>query len=201
MTRAVVVDDVKQLDGLTRGADRRGRRRGQGARPGRQVRAHAAQHHRPAAGIAADVPAAAPAPVRGVHRARQPRRQVRQHRDWSAASSSCAPSRPTLLGFANHAAYKLEDQTAKTPQAVNAHAAPAGAGRGGQREARGGRPAGGDRPRRRRLQARGLGLGFLQRKGARGRSTPSTNRSSSPTSNCGTCWRTACSTPRTCCTA
>jgi peptidyl-dipeptidase Dcp len=33
--------------------------------------------------------------------------------------SSCAPKRAQLLGYANHAAYVLEDETAKTPEAVN----------------------------------------------------------------------------------
>ncbi len=75
--------------------------------------------------------------------------------------------RAALLGFPNHAAYKLEDQTARTPDAVNAMlrqlAPPAVA----QCEARSGRTAEGHRPRRRRLPARALGLGVLQRESAR----------------------------------
>lgn len=113
--------------------------------------------------------------------------------------------RAKLMGYPNHAAYVLEDETAKTPQAVNqmlgklAPAAVANARREAaelqamidkEQAAKGERAS---------SWSRGTGR-TTPRRSAR-RSSHSTRTSSSPTWSWTTCSRTACSTPPTSCTA
>jgi peptidyl-dipeptidase Dcp len=87
--------------------------------------------------------------------------------------------RAVLLGYPNHAAYVLEDETAKTTDAVN-----------GMRSSTP-RPAASSSP---------PGTGPSTRRKSARRSSTSTTPSSSRTSRWRACSRTASSTPRTACT-
>jgi peptidyl-dipeptidase Dcp len=112
---ALVVDDVKELDGLTpaqiAAAADEAKSRGLAGNM-----SSPSQHHRPAAGVAAHqscraAPARPPSPEAA-------RVAVRQPRDREQTMKLRA-ERARLLGYANHAAYALENQTARTPEAAN----------------------------------------------------------------------------------
>ena len=141
-----------------RRADRRGRRSRQGAQARRQVRAS---------------PCSTPPASRRTRSSTTARCASACTRPRSRAAAAAASSttraivsqvaklraeRAALLGYPNHAAYVLEDQTAKTPGRRQQAAGAAGAGRRRQRRKRGRRPAGDDRQRAKakgsRLQAR-----------------------------------------------
>ncbi len=78
--------------------------------------------------------------------ARQPRQRVRQHRASSSQDrSSCAPSARKLLGYPNHAAYVLEDETAKTTAGGQRDAGQLAPAAVANAQARSRRPAGDDR--------------------------------------------------------
>ena len=173
----------------------------------RQVRPRAAQHHRPAAAAQLENRALREKLHRGVARPRQPRQRVRQRPRSSRRSRSCAPKRAKLLGYPNHAAYVLEDETAKTAagrqQACSAELAPAG---GRQRAPRSGRPAG---DHRRGTDGQGPAdfklepwdWAYYAEKVRKEKFAFDENAAQARTSNSTTCWRTACSTPPTSSTA
>ena len=94
----------------------------------------------------------------------RPRRRgdARHRRAGAAHRARCAPSGPRLLGYANHAAYVVADQTAPAPRGGRRDARPssspaavANARRGGRRRS----DAIGRRP------SRAVGLGVLRRAG------------------------------------
>ena len=89
-------------------------------------------------------------------------------RDTVAHIAQLRARRAQLLGYSSHAAWKLEDQMAKTPEAALKIYGRAGAGRDGKgSERRPGYP-GSDRCTKGRLLARAVGLEFLFRTGAQG---------------------------------
>ena len=92
-------------------------------------------------------------------------------RDTIARMAQIRAEKAKLLGFPNYAAWKLEDQMAKTPEAALKFYGCAGARRDGKSGERSQGHPGGDRRAEGRLPAAAVGLGLLLRAGAQERST------------------------------
>ena len=116
---SVVVDRKGRSGRSFRQPDRRRGRGRQRRAQGRQVCHPPAKHDRPAAALAR----CKTARCANASCKRRSRETAKAARSTLATSSfawrSCAPRRAKLLGYANHAAYQLEDQTAGNVPTVN----------------------------------------------------------------------------------
>ena len=112
---AVHVADRAELDGLSANAVEAAAQRRGVRRPGR-VPAHAVAAHHPAGHLLAHRPRRPSPAARGRDHPRHPRRRRTTPASWSARISRLRAERAALLGFADHAAYVADDQTAGTHQ-------------------------------------------------------------------------------------
>ena len=96
----------------------------------------AAEHHPAARSPVADRPRRAREAVQRSAGPRPRRATPTTPAPPSRKSRSCAPRRPSLLGYPNYAAYTLFDQMAETPDKVETFLRPSGARHGGRGKAR-----------------------------------------------------------------
>jgi peptidyl-dipeptidase Dcp len=163
---AVVVDDVKQLDGFTPAQIEAAAQEAKSRNlPGKYVITLLNTTGQPPESQLTHRPLRQRLHEASIHRGAKGGQW--DNREIVSRTMKLRAERAPLLGFPNYATYGLEDQTARTPEAVNDMLSAARAGRGGQCEARSRR-----RCRRSskegsaetRLQAGALGLAYYTEK-------------------------------------
>ncbi len=115
---AVIVDDVKDLDGMSATDIAAAAAAATSRGPHRQVGDPAGQHHRTAGARVADQPCAAREDLSRVDRAWPATAATLDVTKLVARLAQLRAQRAGLLGFPNAAAFILDDQMAKTPKAA-----------------------------------------------------------------------------------
>ena len=116
---SIVVDNKAELAGLVGQRNRRGRHCGEGGRKGRQVRDSPVEHQWAACARLRFRIARLREKIMQTSLARNSHGGEWDNKEVVSRTAKLRAERATLLGYASHAAYQLEDQTAKDVPTVN----------------------------------------------------------------------------------